>query len=58
MRTRDGRSVQEVQQTHFHLAKEASVLEASALEDKGQFHTPNTDIPDLSGVNEVAGCCQ
>ena len=58
VKTGDRRSIQEVQQTCFHRTKEASILEASALEDKGQFHIPNSDIPELRDVNEVAGCCQ
>jgi len=58
VKTRDRRSVQEVQLACFHLTKEASVLEALALEDKGQFHIPNSDIPKLRDAHEAAGCCQ
>lgn len=38
--------------------QETSVLEASAPEDKGQFHIPNSDVPELRGVKEVVSCCQ
>lgn len=58
VKTRDRCSIQEVQQTCFHLTKETSVLEASAPEDKGQFHIPNSDVPELRGVKEVVSCCQ
>lgn len=58
VKTRDRCSIQEVPQTCFHLTKGSSALEASALEDKGQFHIPNSDIPELRDVNEVTGRCQ
>lgn len=56
VKTRDRCSIHTVQQTCFHLhpTKETSVLETSALEDKGQFHIPNSDIPVLRDVNGVA----
>lgn len=39
------------------LTKEAFTVEASALEDKGQFHIASSDISELRDVNEAASCC-
>lgn len=56
VKTRDRHSTRELQQTCFYLTKEASVLEESALEGKGQFHIPDSDISELRDVNEVVSC--
>lgn len=57
VKSRDRNSIQQPQKMCFPLTKEAFIVEASAVEDKGQFHIASSDIPELRDVKEAASCC-